>query len=107
MCAISFAGQSGPLSEKPGYDYIAQALAGITGVIGEPDGKPAQVPVAIGDASTGVAAAMAGGFALVHHERTGDGHFIEAPLLETYFHSHLAKLPNAAISHRPRMRHVH
>ena len=63
MCSISFAGQSGPLSDKPGYDYIAQALTGITGVIGEPDGRPAQVPVAIGDASTGVAAAMAVGFA--------------------------------------------
>ena len=39
MCSISFAGQTGPLSDKPGYDYIAQALAGITGVIGEPDGQ--------------------------------------------------------------------
>ena len=29
MCSISFAGQTGPLSDKPGYDYIAQALAGI------------------------------------------------------------------------------
>jgi CoA:oxalate CoA-transferase len=97
MCSISFAGQTGPLSDKPGYDYIAQALAGITGVIGEPDGKPAQVPIAIGDTSTGVAAAMAVGFALLHRERTGEGQFIEATLLDTYFHMHEANVPKVAI----------
>jgi CoA:oxalate CoA-transferase len=97
MCSISFAGQSGPLSDKPGYDYIAQALAGITGVIGEPDGRPAQVPVAMGDASTGVAAAMAIGFALLHRERTGEGQFIEATLVDTYFHMHEANVPKVAI----------
>jgi CoA:oxalate CoA-transferase len=97
MCSISFAGQTGPLSDKPGYDYIAQALAGITGVIGEPDGKPAQVPLAIGDASTGVAAAMAVGFALVHRERTGEGQFLEATLVDTYFHMHEANVPKVAI----------
>src|SRR5258708_37192505 len=74
MCSISFAGQSGPLSDKPGYDYIAQALAGITGVIGEPDGRPGQVPVAIGEAATGVAAGMAEGFALLQLERNRAGH---------------------------------
>jgi CoA:oxalate CoA-transferase len=97
MCSISFAGQTGPLSDKPGYDYIAQALAGITGVIGEPDGRPAQVPVAIGDASTGVAAAMAVGFALLHRERTGEGQWIEATLIDTYFHMHEANVPKVAI----------
>jgi crotonobetainyl-CoA:carnitine CoA-transferase CaiB-like acyl-CoA transferase len=97
MCSISFAGQSGPLSDKPGYDYIAQALTGITGVIGEPDGRPAQVPVAIGDASTGAAAAMAVGFALLHRERTGEGQFIEATLIDTYFHMHEANVPKVAI----------
>ena len=97
MCSISFAGQTGPLSAKPGYDYIAQALSGITGIIGEPDGSPAQVPVAIGDVSTGVAAAMAIGFALLHRERTGEGQYIEATLLDTYFHMHEANVPKVAI----------
>jgi CoA:oxalate CoA-transferase len=97
MCSISLAGQSGPLSGKPGYDYIAQALSGITGVIGEPDGKPAQVPVAIGDAATGVAAAMAVGFALLHRERTGQGQFVEATLVDTYFHMHEANVPKVAM----------
>jgi CoA:oxalate CoA-transferase len=97
MCSISFAGQTGPLSDKPGYDYIAQALAGITGVIGDPEGRPAMVPIAIGDASTGVAAAMAVGFALLHRERTGEGQHIEATLVDTYFHMHEANVPKVAI----------
>jgi CoA:oxalate CoA-transferase len=97
MCSISFAGQTGPLSDKPGYDYIAQALAGITGLIGEPGARPPQVPIAIGDASTGVAAAMAVGFALLHRERTGEGQFIEATLVDTYFHMHEANVPKVAI----------
>ena len=97
MCSISFAGQTGPLSDKPGFDYIAQALAGITGLIGDPERKPAQVPVAIGDVSTGVAAAMAVGFALLHRERTGEGQFIEASLLDTYFHMHEANVPKVSL----------
>lgn len=97
MCSISFAGQTGPLADKPGFDYIAQAFSGVTGVIGEPDGKPSQVPIAIGDASTGVAAAMAVGFALLHRERTGEGQLVEATLLDTYFHMHEANVPKVAL----------
>jgi crotonobetainyl-CoA:carnitine CoA-transferase CaiB-like acyl-CoA transferase len=43
MCSITFAGQTGALSEKPGYDYIGQAYAGVTGMIGEADRSPAMV----------------------------------------------------------------
>src|SRR5262245_13810476 len=90
MCSISFAGQSGPLSGKPGYDYVAQAYAGVTDLIGEPGQTPVMVPMAIGDVSTGVAAAMAIGFALLHRERTDEGQHIESTLLDTYFHMHEA-----------------
>ena len=33
LCSISALGQSGPLAHKPGYDYIAQAYAGVTSMI--------------------------------------------------------------------------
>lgn len=97
MCSISLAGQSGPLASKPGYDYIAQAYSGITSLIGEPDRSPSQIPIALGDVSTGVSAAMAIGFALLHRERTGEGQHIEATLLDTYFHMHEANVPKVAI----------
>jgi CoA:oxalate CoA-transferase len=93
MCSISFAGQTGPLSAKPGYDYIGQAYAGLTGLIGEADGSPALVPMAVGDVSTGVSAAMAIIAALFHRERTGEGQHVESTLLDTYFHMHEASIP--------------
>ena len=43
MCSISVAGQSGPLSAQPGYDYIAAAYAGVTDQIGEAGGAAGAV----------------------------------------------------------------
>ena len=88
LCSISLAGQSGPLSDKPGFDYMGAAYAGITSAIGELDRGPAQLPIAIGDSATGVTAAMAVGFALLHRERTGEGQYIDCSLLDTYFNMH-------------------
>ena len=65
MCSISMAGQSGPLSQQPGFDYMASAYAGITSQIGEIDQGPVQVPIAMGDSATGVAAAMAVGVCII------------------------------------------
>lgn len=97
MCSISLAGQKGPLANKPGYDYVAQAYAGVTDLIGETDGSPALITMAIGDASTGVAAAMAVGFALLHRERTGEGQYIETSLLDTYFNMHEVAIPRVGL----------
>ncbi len=97
MCSISMAGQTGPLSDKAGYDYIGQAYAGITDGIGELDRAPSVTTMAIGDVSTGVAAAMAVGFALIHRERTGEGQYLDASLLDTYFHMHESNVPMVAL----------
>ena len=97
MCSISMAGQEGPLSRKPGYDYMAQAYAGITALIGEPDRGPAQFPLAVGDSATGVAAAMAIGFALLHRERTGQGQYIDGSLIDTYFQMHEVNVPRVSL----------
>jgi CoA:oxalate CoA-transferase len=97
MCSISMAGQTGPLSYKAGYDYIGQAYAGVTDGIGEIDRAPATVTMAIGDVSTGVAAAMAVGFALLHRERTGEGQYLDGSLLDTYFHMHDSNVPMVSL----------
>src|SRR5580704_3709888 len=93
MVSVSVAGQTGPLSSKPGYDYLGQSLAGVTDQIGEAEGTPVTTPMAIGDISTGVSAAMAVGFALLHRERTGEGQYLDASLLDTYFHMHESNVP--------------
>ena len=97
MCSISLAGQSGPLSGKPGFDYIGAAYAGVTSLIGEADRGPAQFATAIGDHATGVTAAMSIGFALLHRERTGEGQYIECSLIDTYFNMHEVNVPKSSL----------
>ncbi len=100
MCSISMAGQTGPLAEKPGFDVIGQAYAGVTDLVGEPDRPPAVLPMALGDVSTGVAAAMSIAVAIIHRMRTGEGQHIDASLLDTYFHMHAMDVP--AVAMRPK-----
>jgi CoA:oxalate CoA-transferase len=111
MCSISLAGQSGPLSDKPGFDYMGAAYAGITACIGETDRGPAQLPIAISDSATGVTAAMAVGFALLHRERTGEGQYIDCSLIDTYFNMHEVNVPKSSLRgrqfHPPRMGSLH
>src|SRR3984957_18137871 len=97
MCSISMAGQTGPLSSKAGYDTIGQAYAGVTDGLGEKDHAPSITTMAIGDVSTGVASAMAVGFAIIHRDRTGEGQHLDASLLDTYFHMHEANVPMVAL----------
>lgn len=86
MCSISALGQTGPLAHDAGFDFIGQAYAGITALIGEEAGPPYMPMVAIGDVSAGAHAMGAIACALLHRERTGDGHYIDVSLLDTYFH---------------------
>lgn len=88
MCSISAFGQDGPLSDRPGYDYIAQAYSGVTSMIGHPGETPALVGLAAGDVMTGMHALAAVAAALFHRERTGEGQHVDVSLLETYMHCH-------------------
>ena len=91
------AGQTGPLSRKPGFDYMGAAYAGITSLIGEADRGPAQFATAIGDYATGVTAAMSIGFALLHREHTGEGQYIECSLVDTYFNMHEVNVSKSSL----------
>ena len=90
-------GTVGPLSDKPGFDYMAVTYAGLTAAISETDRGPAQLPVAIADYATGVTAAMCVGFALLHRERTGEGRYIDCSLIDTYFNMHEVNVPKASL----------
>ncbi|HKV54089.1 MAG TPA: CoA transferase [Candidatus Binataceae bacterium] len=86
MCSISALGQTGPLAHDPGFDFIGQAYAGVTSLIGEEDGPPYMPMIAIGDVSTGVHAMGAIACALLYREKTGEGQYIDISLLDSYFH---------------------
>ncbi len=88
MCSVSTFGQTGPLSNDPGYDFIGQAYAGVTSLSGEPDGPPYPPMLALGDVSTGVHALAAVACALFYRDRSGEGQYLDISLLDAYFHYH-------------------
>jgi crotonobetainyl-CoA:carnitine CoA-transferase CaiB-like acyl-CoA transferase len=83
-CSITGFGP-GKDEERPGYDFLVQARAGIMGISGfpEPDGQPTKVGVAIADIVCGLHAATAILAALHEREQTGEGARIEVPLFES------------------------
>ncbi len=98
--AITGFGPIGPDADKPGYDFVIQALAGLMSITGFPDaegGEPTKVGVAISDVATGLLGAVAVLAALAGRERAaspaaGRGQRIDISLLE----STLAVLVNQA-----------
>ncbi|HBD13124.1 MAG TPA: hypothetical protein DCZ13_13310 [Porticoccaceae bacterium] len=89
MCSISAFGQEGPLAAYPGFDYIAQAYAAVTDLIGEKDSPPSMPMLAFGDVGTGVHAMTAIGYALLDRERNDNGgQLLDISLLDTYIHHH-------------------
>lgn len=111
LCSISALGQTGPLAESPGYDYIAQAYAGITSMIGDPDSTPSIPAAAIGDVSTGVTAAFAIAAALLDRYKTGLGQHLDVAILDCYYHCHEVNVhqysgSNGEISHKRNGSHM-
>lgn len=98
MCSISAFGQEGPQANMPGYDYIAQAYAGFTGLIGEEGGTPYFPQLAFGDAATGGFALSAILAALLHRERGGTGQYLDISLLDVYLSGHEIGIQAASAS---------
>jgi len=86
-CSITGFGQTGPLRERPGYDYIFQGVGGLMSVTGLPDGVPGGGPMKIGasivDLSTGLYAGIAILAALREREASGRGQHIDMALFDT------------------------
>jgi len=75
-------GQNGPYRDLPGFDFILQAQGGLMSIIGEEDGPPMKVGVAIVDITAGLFACSAILAALHYRERTGEGQHIDMALLD-------------------------
>jgi crotonobetainyl-CoA:carnitine CoA-transferase CaiB-like acyl-CoA transferase len=80
--SISGFGQTGPYAMRPGFDLIAQGLAGVMSVTGEPGGDPVKAGIPISDLSAGLFCAVAILSAVVARERTGRGQYIDTSLFE-------------------------
>jgi crotonobetainyl-CoA:carnitine CoA-transferase CaiB-like acyl-CoA transferase len=91
--AISGFGTRGPDADKPGYDFVIQAVGGLMSITGEPDGRPMKVGVAISDVVSGLfgAVSVLAGF-LARERDVARGQRIDVSLLQ----STLAVLVNQA-----------
>src|SRR5580658_10590538 len=98
MCSISAFGQTGPLAQEPGFDFLGAAYAGVTSMGGEAGGAPYFPMIAFGDVSTGVHAMGAICAALLYCERTGRGQHLDISLLDSYFHYHEAGVQMHSLS---------
>ena len=88
MASISGFGQSGPLSERPCFDLVAQAMTGLMHMTGDPDGPPTFVGIGAADTNAGAHAFGAIGHALFHRERTGRGTHLDIAMADALLPFH-------------------
>jgi crotonobetainyl-CoA:carnitine CoA-transferase CaiB-like acyl-CoA transferase len=107
--AISGYGPTGPDAERPGYDFVIQAQAGLMSITGFPaadGGHPTKVGVAIGDVVTGLQGAVAVLAALAGRERAGGpaagaGQRVDVSILESTLAILVNQAQNAFVTGRP------
>jgi len=80
--SISGFGQDGPYADRPGFDQIAQGMAGLMSITGEPGRGPMRVGIPIADLCAGIFAAQGALLALLQRERTGTGQWVQTSLLQ-------------------------
>ena len=80
--SISGYGQTGPQRGKGGFDLIAQGVAGIMSITGEPGGAPVKAGVPVTDLGAGLFALVGILAALEHRHRTGAGQLIDTSLVD-------------------------
>ena len=80
--SISGFGQTGPWSQRPGFDLIAQAMAGVMSITGQPGGPPMKSGVPVSDIGCALFAVYGILSAYIGREKTGRGQYIDASLFE-------------------------
>lgn len=81
--AVSGFGHTGPYSNRPGYDIIAQAMSGLMSTTGWPDSGPTRSGTAIGDVLGGMSATIGLLAAIYHKMKTGEGQKVDIALVDS------------------------
>ncbi len=89
-------GHTGPYSNKPSYDILAQAMGGIMSITGWANSKPTRVGMSIGDITASLFTAIGITSALYHRTITGKGQQIDISMLDCQ----LAILENAMLRYQ-------
>ncbi len=80
---ISCYGSTGPYSDRPGFDQIAQTFSGAAALTGYENEPPMRSGLPWVDYSTGLCTAIGILLALRHRDQTGEGQAVDCALLQT------------------------
>lgn len=80
--SISGFGQTGPWSQRPGFDLIAQAMSGIMSATGTDDGQPVKCTTPVADLGSGLFAVYGILSALLARAESGAGQYVDTSLFE-------------------------
>jgi crotonobetainyl-CoA:carnitine CoA-transferase CaiB-like acyl-CoA transferase len=81
-CSITGFGQTGPASDRAGYDAMIQGEGGLMSITGEADGEPMKAGVALADIMTGLYCCNAILAALMARNHIDRGQYIDIALLD-------------------------
>ncbi len=81
-CSISGYGQTGPYSNKGGFDLVAQGMTGLMSMTGEPGKRPLKTGIAVYDIGAGITAIYSILAAYIHKQNTGEGQHVDIAIAE-------------------------
>jgi crotonobetainyl-CoA:carnitine CoA-transferase CaiB-like acyl-CoA transferase len=81
--SISGFGQSGPWSQRPGFDLMAQAMSGIMSVTGHPGNPPVKAGVPVADIGCALFSVYGMLSAYIGAKATGQGQYVDASLFDS------------------------
>lgn len=88
-------GQYGPITHRPCYDIVAQAMGGMINLTGFKVTDPVKVGPSIADHVAGIYLMVGIGMALYHREKTGEGQQIDVAMFDVIF----SLLENAIVNY--------
>lgn len=88
-------GQYGPITHRPCYDVVAQAMGGMLNLTGFKENDPVKVGPSVADHVAGIYLMVGIGMALYHRERTGEGQQIDVSMFDVIF----SLLENAIVNY--------
>ena len=81
--SISGFGQTGPYSQRGGFDLVTQGMSGLMSLCGPTDGPPFRLPIAISDVAAGMHLAVGILCAVEGRHRSGKGQKVDVALLDS------------------------
>ncbi len=104
-CSVTGFGQQGPYRDRPGYDFVIQAMSGLMSITGPKEGPPCKVGVATSDVTAGLFATVSILAALHWRQSTGRGQWLDVSLLNAQLASLVNVAENYLVSGKAPRRH--